>query len=360
MRKNIFQFAVLSGLLFCISYFSGCSNDTITNTPVVTAKGIFVLYEGSFGQPTSFDYGFIDAASSSVQRNVYQNSNGGALMNSFPDGILLSGNNLYITAQGSFASQGTIYKINSSDNHLISSANFGKNPYSFTLGNNKFYVTNTGGDYVSILDADFNILDSVSVGLNPADIIQSNANIYVTKQSYTTEKSLAVINEINNQVSKLFFNSPPISVASIFGNVYVSAYNSKKIYIVNSTFPPQLIDSISGQIPQVAIGSIAAGDSHSLYVLGVADTSFGNSIGKSVYKIDIETKTIVPGFSIQFTGMDDAYGITYEPNENKIYIANDKGGLVNGEVRVYNSDGTLIKTYADVGGKFPKKIAFKY
>lgn len=359
MKKTILP-SIVAVLFFSAIYLAGCSNDTITNTPVVTAKGIFVLYEGSFGQQTSFDYGFIDPASGTVQGNVYQNSNSGALLNAFPDGILLSGNEIYITAQGSFAAQGTIYKINSTDNHLITKTDFGKNPYSFVLDNNKFYVTNTAGDYVSILDANFNVLDSASVGLNPADIIQSNGKVYVTKQSYTTENSLAVINETNNQVSKLFFNSPPISITSNSGNVYVSGYASKKIYVVNNNYPPVLTDSISVTIPEIAIGSIVAGDSHSLYVLGVSDTSFGYSTGTSVYKIDLTTKTVVTGFSIQFTGMDHAYGITYEPNENKIYIANDKGGLINGEVRIYDSSGALLKTYTDIGGKFPKKIAFKY
>ena len=359
MKKTILQ-SFIGSVFLLILFFEGCSNDTITNTPVVTAKGIFVLYEGSFGQATSFDYGFIDPSNGSVQGNVYQNSNSGALMNSFPDGILISGNEIYITAQGTFAAQGTIYKINSTSNHLESSANFGKNPYSFVLDNNKFYVTNTSGDYISILDMNFNVLDSIPVGLNPADIISSSGKIYVTKQSYTTENSLAVIDESNNQVNKVFFNSPPISVASNLGNIYVSGYASKKIYVVNNAFPPVLTDSISVTIPEVAIGSIVAGDSHSLYVLGVQDTAFGYSTGKSVYKIDLTTKTVVPGFSIQFTGSNDAYGITYEPNENKIYIANSKGGLNNGEVRIYNSNGDSLKTYPDIGGKFPKKIAFKY
>lgn len=359
MKKIILQ-ALIMTALFSMVYFSGCSSDIITNTPVVTAKGIFVLYEGSFGQQTSYDYGFINPSNGSVQSNVYQNSNSGALMNSFPDGILISGNEIYITAQGSFAAQGTIYKINSTNNQLISSANFGKNPYSFAMDNGKIFVTNTSSDYVSVLDVNFNVLDSVSVGLNPADIVQNSGKIYVTKQSYTSENSLAVINETNNQVSKVFFNSPPISVASISSNIYVSAYAIKKIYILNNAFPPVLTDSISVQIPEVAIGSVVAGDSHSLYVLGVPDTAFAYSTGKSVYKIDLATKTIVSGFSIQFTGMYDAYGITYEPNENKIYIANSKGGSVNGEVRVYDVNGTLLNTYSDIGGKFPKRIAFKY
>ena len=120
-----------------------------------------------------------------------------------------------------------------------------------------------------------------------------------------------------------------------------------------------IIDSADVPVTEPAIGMIVSMDSHTLFVLGVADTSFGSNIGKKVYKFDVLSKILDPNFNIQFTGIDDAYGMSFNPLEQKLYIANSKGGQVNGEVRVYDISGNLLTTYADIGGKFPKRLAFR-
>lgn len=356
MKKTILQ-SVFTAFLFSIICFQGCSNDTIVNTPVQSTKGIFVLYEGQFGQPSSYDYAFINLLDSTVKTNVYQNSNNGALLNAFPDGMMILGTDLYITAQGGFASQGTIYKINSSDNHLTGSANFGKNPYSMVIDNNKIYVTNTSGSYVTVMDMNFNILDTVGVGLNPADVVQASGKIYVSKQSYTSENSIAIINESNNQVSKIFFQNPPVSVAANSGKVFVSVYGSKTMYIIDQV-SNQVTDSVSIGTQFFGIGDLRTGDSRTIYAVG-ADTSFFQSVGKEIYKYDIINKSsskIIP-----YPGSNtNIYGLSFDAVGNKLYIADAKTGTTNGEVRVYDSGGALLKTYADIGGKFPKRFAFKY
>ncbi|MCI0450514.1 MAG: hypothetical protein L0Y79_12165 [Chlorobi bacterium] len=358
--KKLISASLASILLFVLIIFNGCEKDEIINNPVVSTKGIFILYEGVFQQPASYDYAFIDVANNTVQSNVYQNSNNGAFLNSYPDGMALYFNqDLFITAQGTYGQPGTIYKINSDDNRLDTFRNFGNNPYNFIIVNSKIYVTNIGGDYVSIMDLNFNsLIDSLAVGPNPSDLISALGNIYIAKASYTYENSVAVINISSNNVTKIFFSKPPISVANNTGGIYVSTYTSKKLYILDS-ITSQISDSISIQIPEPAIGTIVAGNPTTLYVLGVQDTSFSSNIGKKVYRYDLSTNNLDPNFSIEFSGTDDVYGIEYDPFESKIYIANSRGGTVNGEVRVYDKNGNLLNTYSDIGGKLPKRFAFK-
>ena len=361
MRKNLLLHRLISSiLLFVLICLNSCEKDEIINNPVVSTKGVFVLYEGVFGQASSYDYAFIDVSANSVQSNVYQNSNSGAFLNSFPDGMALYFNqDLYITAQGTFGQPGTIYKINSDNNRLDTFRNFGKNPYNFIIVNSKIYVTNVGGDYVSIMDLNFNSLtDSLAVGPFPSDLISALGNIYIAKASYTYENSVAVINILSNNVTKIFFSKPPVSVANNTGGIYVSTYTHKKIYVLDS-ITNLISDSISIQIPEPAIGTILAGNPATLYVLGVQDTLFSSNVGKKVYRYDFTTNSLDPNFSIQFSGTDDVFGIEYDPVESKIYIANSRGGTVNGEVRVYDKNGSLLKTYPDIGGKFPKRFAFK-
>lgn len=359
MKKSIQSLFFVFISVFVFASFNGCGDEVITNNPVTSTKGVFVLYEGVFGQPASYDYGFIDIANDTVYGNVYKNSNSGASLNSFPNGMQLNGNELFITAQGTFGQPGSIYKINSATNQLISSQpSIGNNPYNFAFANGNIYITNTGSDFVKIVDMNFNsIVDSIPVGFNPADILFAGGNIFVGKQSYAFEKSLAVINT-NNQVSKIFFQGAPVSIALNSGKVYVSTYSYKKIFVVDVS-SAQVTDSIDMQISEAGTGYLASGDSHSMYVIGT-DTAFQYNLGKSIYKVDLVTKTIDPNFTIHFTVGDDIYGIDYDAVENKLYIANSKGGTANGEIRIYDTSGALVKTYPDIGGKFPRRFAFKY
>ncbi len=358
MKKLIL--ASLFAFASIVTILTGCGEEIVTNNPVLSTKGIYVLYEGSFGQPQSYDYGFINTDSNVVKPNVYQNSNGGAALNAYPNGMQLIGGQLFIVSQGNFGLAGTIYKIDAGTNQLISTKNFGTNPYNLvTATNGSFYVTNTASDYVSVLDNNLNVItDSIRVGFNPSDLVSYGNYVYVAKQSYTFENSLAVIDITNNSVQKMFFNTPPVSVEITENRVHVSTYSGKTIYSIVQQLNT-IIDSTKLNISEPAIGTIVAMSNRIMFVLGVPDTAFGYNIGKRIYKVDLETKTVDPSFNIVFTGNDDSYGISYNPLESRLYVANSKSGSGNGEIRVYDNSGNLITTYPDIGGKFPKRIVFK-
>ncbi|MCX7877016.1 MAG: hypothetical protein N2510_00075 [Ignavibacteria bacterium] len=354
MKTRIFIFILISSVIF---YLHGCSDSTVNPPPPPpTLNGIFILNEGTFGDPQSYDYSFINTSNDSVYSRVFRSANNFSL-NSFPDGMVLyRDNNLYVTAQGNYLSQGTIYKINSSNNQLISSRNFGKNPYNLIIVNDKIYVSNISGSYVSVMDINLNpIADSVATGPNPNDMVYSIGNVYVAKASYTTEYSVAIINTVNNSVSKVFLPAPPVSLVESIGGIYVSSYTRKKLYLIDSS--SLLKDSIQINIPSPAMGEMVAGSPGVIYI---ADYDTATYSSKRVYKFNVSSGQIDPNFNIQFTGTDDVYGITYDKMNGRLYITNSKGGVQNGELRIYDSNGNLIKTYPDIGGKFPKRVAFKY
>jgi len=357
MKKTVLLF-VLPTIIICVA---GCDKDDPVGTnPVNSVKGVFVLYEGVFGQPSTYDYGYIDQLTGNVQANVYQNSNGGANLNSFPDGMLMNNNNreILITAQGPYAGLGTIYKINSTTNQVISTKSFGKNPYSIAVGTSgKILASNTAGDYVSVLDQELNVTDSVSVGLNPSDIIYNSGKFYCVKQSYTTENSLAVIDEITLNIQKVFFPNPPISVAAKDGKVFVSTYGSKMLYLVDQS-SNNIVDSSSIPTTFVGISELASGVGNTIYIVGI-DTAFFYSLGKEIWKFDIVIKTAVKIIS-STSSRTNIYGINFDANSGYLYIADALDGIVNGELRVYDQNGSLVKTYANIGGKYPKRIVFKY
>jgi hypothetical protein len=297
-----------------------------------------------------------------VNNNVFANSNSGASLGKFPDGIISNLTYLYITAQGNYAGPGKMYRLTQSDNKLVNtSIDFGTNPYDMVLANNYFYITNTGGSTVSKVGLNLDILNpGLPVGPNPSKIISALHSIYIAKQSFTSENSVAIINYLNDVVTKAYFPGPPVSVAFNEGVVYVSTYAHKKLYVLDSTTTNHILDSIPVNVPSTAIGEIVAGDYQTMYIVGIDDTTYGGYVGKKVYKLNLDTKQIDNSFLIQMLGTDDVYGISYEGTvSNLIYIGNSKGGAINGDVRVYTTAGTLLKTYS-IGEKYPHKFVFKY
>jgi hypothetical protein len=323
---------------------------------------VFVLYEGLFNQPSTYDYGFINPLNDSVKANLFQNSNSGANLPPFPDGMMIINNtDLFITCQGNFGGQGRMYRLDASTNKVMDTVTFGSNPFNFTYFQNNFYVANIGGSNVTKLNYNLDIVNTYSVGPNPKDAIPVLDRIYISKASYTNENSVGIIDIISNQVSKVYFPAHPVSVANNTGGIYISTYGWKKLYILDSLVATDIIDSISVNIPYMAIGDIIPGDGRTLYIVGISDTVFSSYIGKGLYKFDLLTRTFDPLFStINMNGSDDIYGVAYEQTNKYLYIGNSKGFMGNGTVEVYNaSTGALIKTY-DIVGVAPKRFAFKY
>jgi hypothetical protein len=356
MLKKTF-FYILLALLSVI--ILNCSRDDIVNAPVHVTKGIFVLCEGSFSTPG--DFSIVNPVNDSVANNVYSNSNSGATLGSIPDGIFITSPSIFISSQGNYGGPGKMFRLDYNTYRLLdTSTNFGMNPYDFNEENSSFYVTNTGGSTVTKLSLNLEIIkDGIQVGPNPSKIIFALQSFYIAKQSYTSEYSLAIINEFSDIVTKAFFPAPPVSVANIIGGVHVSTYSWKKLYVLDSIQPNIKKDSILINISSSAIGEIISDGNQSLYIVGVDDTSFQSNIGNKVYKYNVLTKQIDQSFLIQMSPPNDIYGIDYDVANNLIYIANSRGGTINGEVDRYSTNGTLLKQIP-IGGKYPRKFAFKY
>jgi len=356
------SFSVL--LVFTVVLFYSCSDD-VTNNPTTNTAGVFVLYEGT---GTDGDYAFISDSNNTVYNDVFSNSNGNANLGPFPDGLLRriesSNTKLYITAQGNFAGQGRMYRVDARTNQLLdTSALFGQNPYSFASDNiSNFYITNIFGNTVTKIDiSSLNVTGTINVGPSPSEIVTGRFHMFVCKASYTTENTLAAININNNNVTLIQLQSAPVSAAVINDRVYVSGYLTKTIYIVDSN--AVLTDSIPLG-PQftnnVAADIVAGADNNTLYVVG-ADTTFGSGYyaGKKIYKVDIANKTVANIISL--SGNDDIYSIGFDNDLNKqfLYIGNSRGFSENGKVHKYDRNGGLLNVF-DIGGKGPRRFAFTY
>ncbi len=334
--------------------FAACNNDNYSTTPGPTNKGAYILCESI--PPAAGDYSLINLETDSVSNNLFQNSNPGMTLGVRPEGLLMYQNlELYIVTQGSPGTNGKMYHLYAQSTRILDTVTFGSNPYNFTIVLGKIYCTNISSDFVTKLDLNLNIItNSIQVGPNPADITFGHYFVYVAKSANTTENSLAIIDAYHSdQVTKAFFNAPPVSAAANYDNVFISGFTDKKIYRMDTLVSNKVIDTLYINTSYDAVGQIAAGDLRTMYFVLMS-----GSDGKAIYKFDILTKTVSPVIT-EDPSLINIYGFGYEPETRTLFILDSKDGSQNGQVRKYDDSGQLIKIY-DIGGKFPRRIAFRY
>jgi hypothetical protein len=85
MRPSLLFFTVLLGLL------SGCDENppyrSIPVSPDFVANGVYILHEGSFGDPTGARLSVYDIDADTVYHDIFEAANGGAHLGSLGDDI---------------------------------------------------------------------------------------------------------------------------------------------------------------------------------------------------------------------------------------------------------------------------------
>ena len=111
----------------------------------VSDRGVYVLSEGN-GTSPSIALSYFNITDTAFTQNILTQTIG-----SYPDGLIASGNDLYMTAQGNFGSLGKIYRLDNTGN-VQGSNDVGVNPYSLTEASSKLYLTHGPTSSVSVID----------------------------------------------------------------------------------------------------------------------------------------------------------------------------------------------------------------
>lgn len=333
-------------------FFTSCKDQSTTPVEPTTLNGAYVLYE-SAGAGGS-DYAFLDSKKDTVFNNLYQNSNIGAALDYKPGDIkILDNRNLYIVCGGVVNQSGKIYKIGTSSNQTINFKAFGNLPGKFAVDNNNIYVSSTGASYATQLDLNLNVItDLIDVGLNPSQIAYTFNRFMICRSTYSSLNSLAVINEINNNVTTVNYSFKPVSLVNNFNGYFMSGFDRKQIYKLDSTdlFP---IDSIAIPTSGSKIGDIIKNGQQILYV--VADSS-------EVWEVNLlnnppSTRLLIPSLG----GSYKISAIAFEELNKQIYIGDNNGGPpFLGKIHIFDAaSGNNIRSY-DLFGRNPVGFAFKY
>lgn len=348
MNKNTIYTIVFTATL---SIFIAACNDsegpTVPNTGGNPLKGAYILY----GTTGTTDYAFYDAASDSVKDFLFSTSNPGKNLRVNPGEMKInSDRKIYLTALGIPNQNGSIYKIDPENNQVTDSLSFGVNPSGFAINNNRIVVSNSGSSNVTILDLDFNtVKDTVETGPNPGYITYAFNKYFITRTPSNTENSIALMDEINSSVSKLFYPSIPISSIYNVNGVFVSMLTNKKIYRIEQESYTN-IDSFEVPTVFTGISKLIFKSQNSFFaVCGTREIWLGNASSGT-----ITFTSIFPA-----TADLNIYTAAYETNSNELYLGVFSSSSGSQLIIIDGTNGT-IKKAKQLGGIGTASIVFRY
>ncbi len=343
-------------LLVCINYFSGCGRNDVVNDPVITlteVQGAYILGEGQFNVPGSALLSFYNPESVSLSPNIFHP---GGMGNS-PDGLILSGSNLFITEQGNYGSAGKIYMTDSAGTVILSN-DVGINPYSLAIANNKIYVTNGPANNVSVVDkGSFSTIATVTVGLYPQEIFTIGNKVFVCNTSVYmggTDSTVSVIDaDADVVIATIRVRQTPSSLAvTNDGKLLVGCPGSTATGIIYKIDPGNyaILDSFGiGNGFSSGFGKDIAVDvsSNDIYFISALN---------NIVKLNLATK-LSELFIANTNSSSYFYGYNFDSNKRLHYIADAKNFVNNGSLYVYGGAGNLIGTFET--GVAPRRILIK-
>lgn len=348
----------LLALLFFTGVFvlNGCSRDElITEPPVfVTSKeGVYVLSEGS-GAAGSAKLSFLNLTDNTFSENIFSPGNIGL----FPDGLIYSDREIYLTEQGNFGSAGIVYRLDSNGN-VLKSASAGTNPYSLAASNGKLFITNGPSGKVSVVNkTNLNLINIISAGVYPQEIIAIGNKIFVANTGTfggDPDSTISVINAVNDQViavikvrqrpsslamtndGKLLAGCPGNASEGMIFKIDPQSYSVLDSFFINN-------GSASGFDKDLAV------DKNSSNVFFISNTN-------NIVKLDLNTKVHSTVIANPNPASSFYYGYNYDSNTGKHFVADARNFAVNGNLLVYDQNGSLTNSF--ITGIAPRRIVVK-
>ncbi|MEO8666530.1 MAG: YncE family protein [Ignavibacteria bacterium] len=346
----IYFFTVLTGVIFY-----SCREEVVNpNTPGVTSVGAYVLSEGGFSSGSS-KLSFYNLLSNTFTENIFNPTNIGL----FPDGLILSSNQLYLTEQGNFNAEGKIHNLDTSGT-VIQSHAAGINPYSVAAVNEKIYITNGPTNSVTVLNrSDLSPVTTITVGLYPQEILALGTKVFVCNTSVFgggTDSTVSVIDAATDQVvATIFVRKKPSSLAiSRDGQLLVGCPGDASTGIIYKINPLSYVKVDSFFISN----GFALGFDKDIAVNTDNDDVYFISYLNNIVKLNLSTKLHSVFIPNSNTAVDFFYGYNYDPRNQKHYIANAKDFVSNGSVLLYDGNGNNLNTFAT--GIIPRRIVVKF
>lgn len=326
--KNLYLGIIASAFLF-----ASCSSDDDDKIDVPLGaydNGVLILNEGNWGTPNA-SVSYISNDLATFQNDIFKLVNTPAVLGDVAQSITFSNEKAFIVVNNSneveVVNRYTLKSLATITEKL-------ENPRYSIVVNDKLYVTNAISEAVTVYDAKtYAYITSIPVNNTVERIVTANGKLYVMNGAYGFGNQVTVISPTTNKVlSTITVEEGVNSIEEKDGSVYAlcgNDSNSKLFKINSSTDKATSIESttLKGALNMDIDGSkIYYTQAGNVYAMDLNATSFSTT----------------PLFTTPFVQYSTFYG--FGVIDGKIYAGNTNGFTKDGEVTIYSSTGTLLKT----------------
>jgi len=308
-------------------------------------RKVFIANEGSLGNGNA-SLSFYNIDKDSVYNQIYQSANGQSLGDVFQS-MLMDSDRIYMAVNNS----DKITVINKNNYALISNISVPKPRYILKLSDTKMYVTSLYNANINIINpTSLQITGSINIDYkNSEGLTALNGKVYVcnwdTACNYIYEidaSSDQITSRINiaGRAAQMVLTDKNDKLWVLAGNVYQGKVATltqidpqTKAILKSFTFP-------SGADVMKPCWNPTR---DTLYFLGVNYN--GGTDYNGVYRMSINDNTLPGQLFIPAQALQYYWGLAVDPIKNEIYLGDPKGFIQNGNVSIYQTNGTKIKSF---------------
>ncbi len=329
-------------LIFCSIFFS-CKKDKPEPITVDELNnGVVVLCEGLFQQNNS-SMSWINKSDQTVLNGIFHELNDRYLGDTGND-LLKYGSKIYVSVNASSTLE--ILEANSLrviQQVIMQSSGVAKQPRFLEGYNGKVYVSCFDG-YVDVLDTvSGSVINRIAVGLNPDGMARGNDRLYVSNSGGlnfpTMDSTVSVIDlSTDTEIAKVTVGLNPGDIdVSTDGAIYVIARGDY------STIPSKLlkINPVTLQVTEImtdVVGINPFGPNEFLI-------TYENGSGMSIGVFSTVNDQITTADLINTSGFTTLYKVIYSNQDQLIYVLDAMGYTNSGYVRTYDKFGNFEKDY---------------
>ncbi|MEJ2880772.1 YncE family protein [Pedobacter sp. GR22-6] len=364
MKKSNLNRLALSGLLTTMVFLNACKKDRIKVDPIPHATaGVYVLCEGAFGQLNNSSITYYDVTKATVDKDYFRTKNGAGLGTDASD-LKQYGSKMYCLVTGSkdVAQDAYIEVINIATGKSIKRIPFYDTskdfaPRHIAFYQNKAYVTGYDG-YVSKIDtASLTVESRILVGGALEGIAIVNGKIFAANSSHPF-----YVNANNSNVSVVdiasFTKVTDIPVS--FNPTKLAATANGDVYVITSgSFSPfvatafEKINSLTNTKTQTFTHDLSE-----IAVNGNSGYVITNDYPAKIKLLNISTGLLGADFITETTSLNSAYGLTVNPLDHNLFIADATNYVGDGKLFCFDTAGK--KKFEFATGTAPKIAVFNY
>jgi len=369
MKKTLLRYpkTALTLLAGFTLLFGSCKkdDDIKSEQEISSTKGVYMLSEGNIGSKGS-DITYYDINAKTTQRGYYKKINGTDLGENATD-LQRYGSKMYCVVSGSNNGESFVDVMDVATAKTIKRISFNSATASFYPRALAFYKNKA---YVSCYDGRLRRIDTASLAVDadievPAyseGIAVANGKLYIANSDYLSNGSntVTVVNLTSfTRIKDIAVTLNPVKVAaSPNGDVYVISFGNYRNIAGNLERISSTTDS---KISTTAVTGIDYNSS--IYITGNSAyvTRTNSAFSSVINSINLSTGVIGNNNITEGTTFSILYGITVDPFNNDLYVADAldyNTTTTTGLAYCFGSDGK--KKFSFETSKNPQHAVFIY